>query len=77
MADEAVKMPTKTDWLAQQAVKGHKTPAEGQQPWSLWEEAISLDGALNRTIAHCQQMRADIQRGLSELERMLGSMPKR
>ena len=75
MADEAVKIPSKTDWLAQQASK--PLPTETNPPWSLWEEAVSMDSALSRVINHCHQLRADIQHGLRELERMLGSMPKR
>ena len=75
MADEAVKMATKTDWLTQQAVKSPASEANPQ--WSLWEEAVSMDSALARVVEHCQQLRSDLQRGLRELERMLGSMPKR
>ena len=75
MADEAVKIPTKTDWLTQQAAK--PLPAETSPQWSLWEEAVSMDSALARVVEHCQQLRSDMQRGLRELERMLGSMPKR
>ena len=51
--------------------------AKPEVPWTLWEEAVSLDGALARVVEHCQQLRSDMQRGLRELERMLGSMPQR
>ena len=61
----------------QAGFKPPKASDGAQVPWTLWEEAASMDSALARVVEHCQQLRSDMQRGLRELERMLGSMPKR
>ena len=53
-----------------------KPPPGAPQEWSLWEEATSMDARLAKAIEHLQQMRADIQHSLRELERIVGTPPK-
>ena len=77
MTTEAVKMPTKTEWLVEAKKNGEQQiPAAMSATWTLWQEATSTCQALNKVSEHCRKTVAELQQRLIELENMLGKMPK-
>ena len=79
--DKAQATP-KADWL-KAAVSPQPIPAPAkafdgaQPPWTLWEEANSIMASLDKVAAHIRHTRGELERNLMELERLIGSMPKR
>ena len=45
--------------------------------WTLWEEANSMLAKLELVAAHYRRLAQQIQEGLMEGERLIGTMPKR
>ena len=47
------------------------------ESWTLWQEAESMMASLDRVAAQVRHTRTELERNLMELERLIGSIPKR
>ena len=74
-----VKMPTKTEWLAEAKRGQELRGGDGQMPpaWTLWEEATSMCTALDKVSEHCRRTVVELQQRIIELDNMVGKMSKR
>ena len=81
MTTTEVKMPTKTEWLAEtkkvSGNGGEQLPEPSAPNWTVWQEASSMRASLNNLAEHYRRVADQLEKGLMEGERLIGSMPKR